>query len=96
MLTEDFEWIIDTVKSGSNVNFYHIYWFWWFLTNDNSWQICYHGNNKAASMKASMKISSDDTNSTYLQNLAISIKFLIDNKPVKKLLFVICCKNLKM
>ena len=64
MLTEDFEGIIDTVKSGSNVNFYHIYWFWRFLANDNSWQICYHGNNKEASMKASIKISPDDSNST--------------------------------
>ena len=34
MLTEGFKWIIDTVKSGSNVSFYHIYWFWWFLTDD--------------------------------------------------------------
>ena len=34
MLTEGFKWIIDTVKSGSNVSFYHIYWFWRFLTDD--------------------------------------------------------------
>ena len=46
-----------------------------------------------ASMKASMKISPDDSNSTKLENLAISIKFLI---LVKKLLFVICYKKLEM
>ena len=34
MLTEDIKWIIDTVKSGSNGSFYHIFWLWRFLTDN--------------------------------------------------------------